>query len=191
MYEIYHERRLKIPQKIAGLLCSAIISDTLLFRSPTCTPLDQKAAREMAEIAGIQDLEKYAADMFRAGSNLEDKSAEEIFYQDNKRFNIEKTVFAVGQISSMSGEELHLIKDKLIPHLEMECGKHDVHMVFFMLTNIIEESTELLYYGEGAKELIEQAFHTEVGASSCVLPGVISRKKQLIPAFMRALQEKD
>ena len=191
MYEIYHERRLKIPQKIAGLLCSAIISDTLLFRSPTCTPLDQKAAREMAEIAGIQDLEKYAADMFRAGSNLEDKSAEEIFYQDNKRFNIEKTVFAVGQISSMSGEELHLIKDKLIPHLEMECGKHDVHMVFFMLTNIIEESTELLYYGEGAKELIEQAFHTEVGASSCVLPGVISRKKLLIPAFMRALQEKD
>ncbi len=190
MYKIYHEKHLEIPQKIAGLLMSAIISDTLLFRSPTCTPLDKNAALDLAQIAGVADIEKYAADMFRAGSNLEDKSADEIFYQDYKKFNIEKTNFGVGQISSMSSEELSFIKGKLIPHLKQECGKHEIEMVFFMLTNIIDESTELLYYGDGAKELIQDAFAAQVGEESCILPGVISRKKQLIPSFLKALQER-
>ncbi|MCC6094146.1 MAG: putative manganese-dependent inorganic diphosphatase, partial [Eubacterium sp.] len=190
MYKIYHEKNLEIPPKIAGLLMSAIISDTLLFRSPTCTPLDKNVALDLARIAGVTDIEKYASDMFRAGSNLEDKTAEEIFYQDFKKFNIEKKTFGVGQISSMSREELEFIKSKLYPHMEQECGKHDMEMVFFMLTNIIEESTELLYYGSEAKELIEEAFpgHS-INDKSCVLPGVISRKKQLIPSFMRAIQE--
>ena len=190
MYQIYQERDLEIPVNIAGLLCSAIISDTLLFRSPTCTPMDRAAAEKLARIAGIEDLEKYAKEMFHAGSNLKDKSAEEIFYQDFKKFIMEDEVFGVGQISSMDGKELAEIRSHLVPHMKSECGKHGIEMVFFMLTNIMEESTELLFYGDHAKELVEDAFHIEAGDRSCQLPGIVSRKKQLIPAFMTALQQR-
>ena len=196
MYKIYHEKHLEIPAKIAGLLMSAIISDTLLFRSPTCTPMDKNAAEDLAEIAGVKDINAYAASMFRAGSNLEDKTPEEIFFQDYKKFNIEDTNFGVGQISSMSAEELEFIKSRLLPQMKEECGKHDIEMVFFMLTNIIDESTELLYFGTSEKNdagrLVKTAFpESEPDGTSAVLQGVISRKKQLIPAFMRALQERE
>ena len=190
MYQIYREERLKIPENIAGLLCVAIISDTLMFRSPTCTPSDRAAAEKLAEIAGIEDIRAFAAEMFHAGSNLKDKSAEEIFYQDFKKFIMEDVVFGVGQISSMDGKELTDIRSHLIPHMQNECGKHGIEMVFFMLTNILEESTELLYYGDHARELIEEAFHITPGDKSCVLEGIVSRKKQLIPAFMTALQQR-
>ena len=189
MYQIYQERNLDIPQNIAGLLCAAIISDTLMFRSPTCTPADQAAAEALAEIAGI-NIQEFATEMFHAGSNLRDKSAEEIFYQDFKKFIMEDVTFGVGQINSMDAEELTAIRQHLLPHLKSECGKHGIQMVFFMLTNIIDESTELLYYGDQAKELIQAAFPVEADDKSCVLPGVVSRKKQLIPAFMTALQQR-
>ena len=189
MYQIYQERELEIPKNIAGLLCAAIISDTLMFRSPTCTPMDKAAAEALAGIAEIH-IEEFAAEMFQAGSNLRDKSAEEIFYQDFKKFIMEDVTFGVGQINSMDAEELKAIRQNLAPHLKSECGKHGIQMVFFMLTNIIEESTELLYYGEHAKELIEGAFPVRAGEKSCILPGVVSRKKQLIPAFMNALQQR-
>lgn len=188
MYQIYRERNLEIPKAIAGLLCAAIISDTLMFRSPTCTAADREAAGELSTIAEI-DIREFATEMFRAGSNLKDKSPEEIFYQDFKKFIVEEAVFGVGQINSMDAGELEEIKNQLQPHLEAECGKHGLKMVFFMLTNIIEESTELLYYGDGARELIRQAFHPKLDDKSAVLPGVVSRKKQLIPAFMLALQQ--
>lgn len=189
MYQIYQEHELEIPPQIAGLLCSAIISDTLLFRSPTCTPADRAAAENLAAIAGIDDLQKYAAAMFHAGSNLESKTADEIYYQDFKKFMLEKVTFGVGQISSMDPEELSSIKSKLLPYMENECGHHDIQMVFFMLTDIIDETTELLFCGNRAAELVRAAFSCETGENSCSLPGIISRKKQLIPAFMTALQE--
>ena len=191
MYQIYQEHMLDIPQKIAGLLCSAIVSDTLLFRSPTCTPADRAAAERLAVIAGIDDLQKYAAAMFHAGSSLGNKSADEIFYQDFKKFMLEKVTFGVGQISSMDAAELSSIKDKLLPFMENECSRNDIQMVFFMLTNIIEEKTELLFCGNKAEELVKDAFSADTGENSCLLSGVISRKKQLIPAFMTALQDWD
>lgn len=191
MYQIYQEHALEIPEQIAGLLCSAIISDTLLFRSPTCTPSDRAAAERLAAIAGIDDLQKYAAAMFRAGSSLGTKSANEVFYQDFKKFMLEKATFGVGQISSMDSEELSSIKNKLLPYMEKECGKNDIQMVFFMLTNIIEEKTELLFCGNKAEELVREAFSAEPEKNSCILPGIISRKKQLIPSFMTALQQWD
>ena len=188
MYEIYKEKELEIAPNIAGLLCAAIISDTLLFRSPTCTFLDKAAAEALADIAGIS-IPEFASEMFRAGSNLKDKSPEEIFYQDFKKFIMGDVTFGVGQITSLDAGELESIKEQLLPQMESECGKHGIEMVFFMLTNIIEESTELLYYGSGAKEVIEKAFEDlPVNEVSCELKGVVSRKKQLIPAFMMALQ---
>ena len=188
MYEIYKEKELEIAPNIAGLLCAAIISDTLMFRSPTCTFLDKAAAEALADIAGIS-IPEFASEMFRAGSNLKDKSPEEIFYQDFKKFIMGDVTFGVGQITSLDAGELESIKEQLLPQMESECGKHGIEMVFFMLTNIIEESTELLYYGSGANEVIEKAFEDlPVNEVSCELKGVVSRKKQLIPAFMMALQ---
>jgi manganese-dependent inorganic pyrophosphatase len=186
--QMFREKQVEIPANIAGILCAAILSDTLMFRSPTCTQLDESTARELAELAGIQ-IETFATDMFRAGSNLKDKTPEEIFYQDFKKFVAGDIVFGVGQISSMAADELHEIRERLLPYMEQECGKHGIQMVFFMLTNILEETTELLFCGKGAGKLAEKAFHVKAEDNSVILKLVVSRKKQLIPAMMRELQE--
>lgn len=184
--QMYMENDVEIPEKIAGLLCSAILSDTLMFRSPTCTAIDRMIAEKLSGIAGI-DIEKYAKDMFDAGSNLREKSAKEIFYQDFKKFNDSKINFGVGQISSMNKEELSACKEKLLPYMEEVRTSYSLDMVFFMMTDIINESTELLMVGDMGKEVIESAFHVEVEDSSANLAGVVSRKKQLIPAILGQL----
>ena len=188
LYEMYGEQKLENSPTIAGLLCAAIISDTLMFRSPTCTLSDKMAAGALALIAGI-DIEKFAREMFKAGSNLKDKAPEEIFFQDYKKFIAEGDIsFGVGQISSMDSDELAEIKERLIPFMVSECGRHGVTRVYFMLTNIIEESTELLYYGDGSEEMAKTAFHMDPVDGTFDLKGVVSRKKQLIPALMEAAQ---
>lgn len=194
VYQMYNESNVLIDKRTAGLLCSAIISDTLLFRSPTCTEIDKVAALALAGTAGI-DIDKYAAEMFAAGSNLKGKSDEEIFYQDFKRFSAGKVSFGVGQISSLNEEELTQLKERMLPYLRKAHAEHGVDMLFFMLTNILTESTELLCEGVGAEALIVNAFHVDVeeelaDAKECVveLPGVVSRKKQLIPAIMIACE---
>ena len=188
MYQMYGEQRLDIPPKIAGLLCAAIISDTLMFRSPTCTLQDKMAAGALALIADI-DIEKFVKEMFKAGSSLEDKAPEEIFYQDYKKFIAEDDIsFGVGQISSMDEEELKRIKEKLVPFMVSECGRHGISRVYFMLTNIMGRSTELLYYGEGSEEMARLAFQMEPEDGVFHLEGIVSRKKQLIPALMEAAQ---
>ena len=186
LYQMYGEQRIEISPTIAGLLCAAIISDTLMFRSPTCTLADKMAAGALALIADI-NIEQFAREMFKAGSNLKDKSPEEIFYQDYKKFIAEGDVtFGVGQISSMDGSELLDIKERLLPFMVSECGRHGVTRVYFMLTNIIEESTELLYYGEGSEEMAKTAFNIKPENEAFYLKGIVSRKKQLIPALMEA-----
>ena len=194
VYQMYNENNVMIDKKTAGRLCSAIISDTLLFRSPTCTEIDKMAALALAGTAGI-DIDKYAAEMFAAGSNLKGKSDEEIFYQDFKRFSAGKVSFGVGQISSLNEEELAQLKERMLPYLQKAHEAHGVDMLFFMLTNILTESTELLCEGAGAETLIMNAFHVDAeeelsDAKECVveLPGVVSRKKQLIPAIMIACE---
>mgnify|MGYP000797699505 FL=1 len=188
MYQMYGEQKLEIPPKIAGLLCAAIISDTLMFRSPTCTLQDKMAAGALALIADIS-IEEFAREMFKAGSNLKDKSPEEIFYQDYKKFIAEGDIcFGVGQISSMDADELREIKERLIPFMVSECGRHGVSRVYFMLTDIMEQSTELLFYGEGSEEMAVNAFNIEPKDGTIYLKGVVSRKKQLIPPLMEAAQ---
>ena len=188
MYQMYGEQKLEIPPKIAGLLCAAIISDTLMFRSPTCTLQDKMAAGALALIADIS-IEEFAREMFKAGSNLKDKSPEEIFYQDYKKFIAEGDVcFGVGNISSMDADELKEIKERLLPFMVSECGRHGVSRVYFMLTNIMEQSTELLFYGEGSEEMAVNAFKMQPENGTIYLKGVVSRKKQLIPPLMEAAQ---
>lgn len=196
VYQMYNESSVHMDKKIAGLLCSAIISDTLLFRSPTCTEIDKMAALALAGEAGI-DINQYAREMFSAGSNLKSKTDDEIFYQDFKRFNSGKVSFGVGQISSLNADELESLKERLLPYLKKAHREHGVDMMFFMLTNILNESTILLYEGAGALSMLTNAFHLEENteeardsASGTVeLPGVVSRKKQLIPAIMIACEE--
>lgn len=196
IYQMYQEAGIKVEPKIAGLLCSAIVSDTLLFRSPTCTPVDEMAARALADIAGI-DIEKYAMEMFSAGSNLKDKSDEEIFYQDFKHFTSGKVTIGVGQITSLNGGELDKLKGRMEAFMEKALENNGLNMIFFMLTNILTETTELICEGQGALQLAGKAFHQDIelleeeGLKEPVLrlPGVVSRKKQLIPELMLAEQE--
>ncbi len=191
--QMYKENNIEIDQQTAGLLMSAIISDTLLFRSPTCTPLDEKTGRELAEIAGV-DIEKYAFSMFSAGSNLKGKTTKEIFYQDFKHFTAGKVNFGVSQVTSLNKEELDQFKDDLEEFANNALKVEGIDMSFIMLTNILDRSTDLLAIGQGAGTLVANAFGVEpikrissdkkapsVDCWSVVLPGVVSRKKQLVP----------
>lgn len=188
IYQMYLENGIEVEPHIAGLLCSAILSDTLVYRSPTCTEIDRALAEELAAKAGIK-VEEYAKEMFAAGSNLTSKSPEEIFYQDFKKFTAGDITFGVGQINSMNEEELEAIKEKLVPYMQKAFRDHGVGMLFFMLTNIMESSTELLYQGNGAKDLLVNAFKLDKEKDVIYLKGVVSRKKQLIPALMMTLQQ--
>ena len=188
VYQMYEEQGVMIDRMIASLLCSAIISDTLMFRSPTCTDVDRRAAESLAKIADI-DIESLAREMFNAGSNLKNKTAEEICFQDFKKFNIGDVEFGVGQINSMNKDELHDIKEKLIPYLKEAMYSQGLDRIFFMLTNIIEESTELLCDGAGAREQVFDASYLREDTEDIILKGVVSRKKQLIPNFVIALQQ--
>ena len=188
MYQMYQEQNVEIPKKIAGLLCSAIISDTLMFRSPTCTAVDKAAAEALAEIAGIE-IEELAVDMFSAGSNLGSRTAKEIFYQDFKRFSVNGVEFAVGQINSMNAIELGEIREKLMPYLEVAYKEVGLNMIFFMLTNIVRETTELLCYGSNSDSLVREAFQLPEDSDSYELKGLVSRKKQLIPALVSVIQQ--
>ncbi len=188
IFKMFRESGQEIPPQIAGLLCSAIISDTLMYRSPTCTPEDVAAAEELASIAGIS-VEEHAKGMFSAGSNFKNSTAEEIMHQDFKIFTQGETEFGVAQLSAMTRTELTEVAYKLIPYLDTALAEHKIDMLFVMLTNILEENTCLLCAGEGADELIRNTYGQEPEPEGYILKGVVSRKKQLIPALMSALAE--
>ena len=189
IYQMYQENGVLVDPTMASLLCSAIVSDTLMYRSPTCTQVDRQAAAELAEIAGVK-VEELAESMFRAGSDLSQKTEEEIFYQDYKKFSVQNVALGVGQISSMSQEELYLLKQRLLPYMESKTKASGMSgLRLFMLTDIGRESTELLFTGAGAGSIIEAAFGVKPGSNCAVLPGVVSRKKQLIPSILHAVEK--
>ena len=187
VYAMYQENRVPVTKSIAGILCSAIISDTLMFRSPTCTFADQMAAEQLAEIAGI-DLESHAMKMFEAGSQLSKKTEFEIFYQDYKKFNAGDTCFGAGQITSVNRNELLNVQERLLAYMESAMKDTNTEMVFFMLTDILKESTRLLFVGKDAKQLVENVFRQNAEEYYIDLDGVVSRKKQLIPKLFAGIQ---
>lgn len=189
IYQMYQEQRVEIPKEIAGLLLSAIISDTLMFRSPTCEPLDKSVAKRLAEIADV-DIEDHAKKMFRAGSDFKNKTTEEIFYQDFKIFHTEDCDFGVAQISAMSGEELEQIGEQLRPFLPQVLGEKRLNMVYVMLTDILEESSKIIFAGEDAGKILAHAFKKQEDADGILLDGIISRKKQMIPTLMNEMSER-
>ena len=189
IYQMYQEQRVEIPKEIAGLLLSAIISYTLMFRSPTCTPFDKGVAKRLAEIADV-DIEDHAKKMFRAGSDFKNKTTEEIFYQDFKIFHTEDCDFGVAQISAMSGEELEQIGEQLRPFLPQVLGEKRLNMVYVMLTDILEESSKIIFAGEDAGKILAHAFKKQEDADGILLDGIISRKKQMIPTLMNEMSER-
>lgn len=184
--QMYEENDVEIPKTIAGLLLSAIISDTLMFRSPTCTAVDKAAAEKLALIAEI-DIEEHAKNMFRAGSDFKNKTTEEIFYQDFKVFHTEDTDFGVAQISAMSREELDRIGEQLRPFMVQALAEKKLDMVYVMLTDILEESSKIIYAGGEAGRVLARAFRKQEDAAGILLDGIVSRKKQMIPTLMNAL----
>ena len=188
IYQMYQEEGVVVEPTIAALLCSAIISDTLMFRSPTCTSLDEASARSLARVANI-NIEELALEMFNAGSNLKGKSAEEIIFLDFKQFTVNEIVIGVGQVNSMSADELKEIKTTVLPHLDSARKSHGLDMVFFMLTNIVTESSELLCCGPDAREKVMSAYDLREDTEDLLLKGVVSRKKQLVPTLVGALQQ--
>ena len=186
--QMYREQGIEITKEMAGLMCSAILSDTLMFRSPTCTPVDEQIARELAQIAGI-DVEEHAKAMFRAGSDLSGKTPNEIFYMDYKKFNADTIDFGVGQITSMDQGELDDIKASILEYMDSVKEEQGLDYVFFMLTNILEETTHLLICGPEAEGVIERGFGVTPEDKVAILPGVMSRKKQMIPNLLNAFQQ--
>lgn len=190
IYQMYQEQGVEIPEQIAGLLLSAIISDTLMFRSPTCTPLDKMVAEELAKIAGIE-IEEHAKNMFSAGSDFKNKTSEEIFYQDFKVFHTDEVDFGVAQISAMSEEELERVGEQLRPMMIQALGEKKLDMVYVMLTDILSESSKVIFAGNGAGKILAEAFRKQENSQGILLQGIVSRKKQMIPTLMNAMAERD
>ena len=189
IYQMFEENHVEIPKQIAGLLCSAIISDTLMFRSPTCTQIDREAALRLAEIAEVK-VEELALAMFQAGSNFDNKTEEEILNQDFKIFHAEDVSFGVAQISAMGRTELDKVQERIEPKLEQMMGEKQIQMIFVMLTDILNESTYLIYRGADASQLVAAAYNCEPSDQGIMLENVVSRKKQLIPALINTLAER-
>ena len=185
---MFRENHIEIEPTIAGLLCSAILSDTLMFRSPTCTPMDESVARELAQTAGI-DVEEHAMGMFNAASKLAKKTPDEIFHIDCKAFKAEQYKLTVSQVTSVSRTELEKVKEKVLPYMESLLPSSGMDMLFMMLTNIIDESTELLFVGQNTKGIVQAAFEIEPESECVKLEGVVSRKKQVLGPLISAIEE--
>ena len=187
--QMYDENGVTIPQKIAGLLLAAILSDTLVFRSPTCTPIDVSAANRLAKIAGV-DINEFANEMFEAGEKLDGKTAEEVFLQDFKVFMCGDIRFGVAQGSYMTRKNLTAAEALLKPYLEEARNKQNVEDIYMLLTDVPKEESVVICNGRYAAEVLTDGFDTQPAAdASWTLPGVVSRKKQFIPALMAAYQE--
>lgn len=185
LYSLYQQCGIEIPRQMAGLMLSAIISDTLLFRSPTCTERDRKAVQELAQIADV-DYEKYGMDMLKAGADLSDKTAAELVLTDKKEFDGKKGTFSIAQLSVMDTQPILAQRDELLRLLEEDRAAHNYEASFLMVTDILEESTDLLYTSQ-VETASEAAFQVKGNAQTLHLPGVMSRKKQVAPPLLGAL----
>ncbi len=187
--QMYDENGVEIPRQTAGLLLGAILSDTLAFRSPTCTPVDVNTAKRLAKIAGV-DIEEFANEMFEAGERLDGKTAEEVFLQDFKVFMCGDIRFGVAQGSYMTRKNLYGAEELLKPYLEEARNKQNVEDLYVLLTDVPKEESVVICTGRYAGEVLADGFDTQpTEDGSWTLPGVVSRKKQFIPALMAAYQE--
>ena len=189
IYQMYQEKGVEVSEQMAGLMCAAILSDTLVFRSPTCTAIDKSAAKCLAEIAGI-DIDEFAQKMFEAGSDFSNKTEDEILNQDFKIFHSGDYTFGVSQISALARTELDKVQARITPLMEKMQVDKKIDMYFVMLTDILDESTYLIYTGQEAAAIAASAYSQPQNGQGLMLKGVVSRKKQLIPELINAINER-
>ncbi len=187
IYKIYQENGIEIPKEIAGLMLGAILSDTLIFKSPTCTPIDEHTAKELAKIAGV-DLYEFGMNMFKAGTSLTGKTVEEIFNQDMKKFTVNDNTVAVAQVNTMDIEGFMTYKGDMLKYMEEFCVANNLKFALLLLTDVINGNSEILAAGV-RKSLIEDAFEIKLTDNQATLKGVISRKKQVVPQLTGVLSE--
>lgn len=181
----FFESGIRPSKKAAGLLCGAIISDTLLFRSPTCTPQDQYICKKLAEIADI-NIEEFAKEMFKAGTSLKGKTVEQIFNSDFKPFTIEDTKVGIAQVNTMDIEGFMPLKEEMLNYMDQKAKEAGLDMVMLLLTDILNEGSEILVTGN-KPEIVEKAFNVTLKDKGAFLPGVLSRKKQVVPPITNAI----
>ena len=186
IYQMFKEAKVKPTREIAGLMLAGIISDTLLFHSPTKTSLDEKVALELAKIAKV-DINKLAKGMFEAAASIKGKTIEELIYNDFKAFNISNRKIGIGQMTVIDYEKVLNDKDKYVEVLEKISMEHDYDILAFCITDVINSNTYLLY-NEKAKTVFETIFNANPIYEGYKLKGVVSRKKQIIPLLMEELR---
>lgn len=187
IYGLYKQNSVKPSKEVAGMMLSAIISDTVLFRSPTCTEEDKKAVKELAEIAGV-DYEKYGMDMLKAGADISDYPAEKLAHNDTKEFEAGGKTFSCGQISVMDVEPINAKKADIMKALEATKAEKNYEASYLMVTNILTEDT-YLWFTEGAEAAAEKAFGKKAENGMVYLPKVMSRKKQVAPFLLKVYGE--
>ncbi len=188
IYLMYKENNIKIPSEIAGLMLSGIISDTLLFRSPTTTELDKEVAKNLVEIAGV-NLEEYGMQMLKAGASLKGKSVEDVLFTDFKNFSIEGKKIGIGQITTFDISEIEEKKDKYIEEINQTAKNNDYYIVALFVTDVISNGS-YIYFNDNSKEIFELAFDIEELTQGYYLDNCISRKKQIIPGIIDVLEKK-
>lgn len=187
VYQMFNQAKVDIPKEIAGVLSGAILSDTMFFKSPTCTPEDIEAGKNLSEISGC-DLETLWNGMLEASLHFEDKTDDEILYQDYKKFSHGGFGFGIGQVMVANRGDGERLKERIRPFMQREYKSGGVDMMGLLITDVSSESSDLLYCGDNGKGLLESAFGKEVNGDSVLLEGVVSRKKQIVPQLLTVLE---
>ncbi|CAI3358225.1 manganese-dependent inorganic pyrophosphatase [Enterococcus cecorum] len=184
--KLYKENNVEVPKNIAGMMLSAIVSDTLLFKSPTCTQEDVQAAKELAEIAGV-DLEGYGLEMLKAGTNLGTKSASELIDLDAKSFPMGGSNLRIAQVNTVDLAEVFARQAELESAMQEANAANGYDLFVLVVTNILDSDSEILIVGE-PKENVEKAFNVTLDNNRALLKGVVSRKKQVVPQLTAAFE---
>lgn len=184
LYKMYQENDIAIPKEIAGLMLSAIVSDTLLFKSPTCTHQDEKVAKLLAEIADV-NLEEYGLEMLKAGTNLATKTDEEILDLDAKSFTMNGKIVRIGQVNTVDVAEVLARQASLEALMTEKNAKDGFDLFVLVITNILDSDSVVLAIGEEIAA-VEKAFNVTLENHTALLPGVVSRKKQVVPQLTEA-----
>ncbi|MET3728502.1 manganese-dependent inorganic pyrophosphatase [Fictibacillus halophilus] len=185
--KMYKEKGIQVEKNIAGLMLSAIISDSLLFKSPTCTEEDVAAARELAEIAGV-DAEKYGLEMLKAGADLSDKSVEELISLDAKEFNIGENKIEVAQVNTVDASDVLQHQEDLESAITKVIADKGLDLFMFVVTDILTNDSTALALGKRSQS-VEEAYNVKLENNTAVLKGVVSRKKQIVPVLTEAMSK--
>ena len=188
MYKLYKQDDVDITPKMAGIMLSAIISDTLMFKSPTCTEQDKITAERLAKIAGI-DLYEYGYKMLEAGTDISEYTADEVINIDSKDFKNGELKITISQINSSNIDEVFKRKAELEKAIEKKITEENIDLYVFVVTDILEASSKIIVLGNRI-DIFKKAFHTELIANTTYLKGVVSRKKQILPALIEAMNQK-